>query len=331
MIHLLVPPQNRGGVYDFARTLQAAIGSDLACLANVSEKNASDWKVGPDDTVLLQYSGYGFARRGAPIWLLRALETRRHDIKRLGIYFHELHAFGPPWRSSFWLSPLQRHIASRLAKLSDFWMTNREGSAQWLSKFSGEKPHVVLPVFSNVGESLSRPEVRFPRIVVFGSPSLRQKTYQVVGDKLYAWARQASLEVHDIGAPIVDAQLAETMSANGVIQHGLLDENEVGNLMDKAKFGLLAYPVHVIAKSGVFAAYCAHGICPILLSDSYEATDGVVAARHYLTGIPSNSVSVLEANQIGDGAWSWYQGHRVAVHAKKILRLAGLKATVSRD
>lgn len=325
MIHLLLPTLKKGGVYDFALRLQEAIGKETIgketmILVHVSKENIVDWKVGPDDTVILQMSGYGFAKRGAPLWLLRELEMRRKDIKTLGFFFHELYAFGPPWTSSFWLSPVQRHIARRLVVLSDFWMTNREGSAYWLRRFAADKPHAVLPVFSTIGEPVEQSEIRLPRVIVFGSVGLRQKTYEAAGEELFAWAKREFLEIHDIGLPITDMQLAETLRAKGVIQHGRLDEREVGRLMEDAMFGILAYPVHVLTKSSVFAAYCAHGVNSILISDDYKTTDGLVSGKHYLPGIPSDFDTDFMALSHGYVAWLWYQEHNLAIHAKTLLK-----------
>lgn len=320
MIHLLVPPQQAGGVYDFTCKLQGAIGQDAARLVHLSKDNAADWKVGPDDSVVLQLSGYGFDKRGAPLWLLREMEKRCKHIRTFGVFFHELYAFGPPWSSSFWLSPLQRHIARRLAELADFWMTSREGSAQWLRTFADAKPHAVLPVFSTIGEPDSLAQARSPRIVVFGSSGLRQATYQAAGDKLFGWARQTALEIHDIGAPIADAQLADTLGANGVIQHGRLVDEAVRAVMQDALFGLLAYPVEYVAKSSVFAAYCTHGICPLLISSNYARADGLVAGSHYLQGVP-DAWDLSQAAAIGQAAWGWYQPHRLVRHADAVRRL----------
>jgi hypothetical protein len=319
MIQIILPIHEAGGVYDFACKLKSAIGQHAVRLVHLSKENVGEWKVDPDDTVVLQLSGYGFDKRGAPLWLLREMEKRRKHIKSLGIYFHELYAFGPPWSSAFWLSPLQRHIARKLAELSDFWMTNREGSAQWLRRFADDKPHAVLPVFSNVGEPTAPAQPRLPRIVVFGSPGLRQKTYLASGDKLFAWAKQASLEVHDIGAPIEDMRVADALRANGVILHGHLEERQVGQLMEDAMFGLVAYPVEYAAKSGVYAAYCAHGVCPLLISNDYVQADGLVAGHHYLPGIPDDE-KALQDPSIRQAAWEWYQSHRVGRHAVVIKR-----------
>lgn len=313
MIHLLVPPQKAGGVYDFACKLQGAIGPGSVRLVHLSKENVADWKVGSDDTVVLQLSGYGFDKRGAPLWLIREIEGRRKHIKTFGVFFHELYAFGPPWSSAFWLSPVQRHIARRLARMSDFWMTSREGSAQWLRQVAGDKPHAVLPVFSTIGEPDSVATTRLSRMVVFGSAGLRQATYQAAGNRLFEWARQASLEIHDIGAPVTDARLLEALRVNGVVQHGRLDDRAVRTLMQDALFGLLAYPVEYVAKSSVFAAYCAHGICPVLISNRYVQADGLVAGSHYLPGMPGID-GMGQAKIVGQVAWEWYQPHSVAGH-----------------
>ena len=311
MIHILVPP-GRGGVVDFAGRLHAEIGADAARLTLFAKCDTAN-QLMTGDSVILQFSGYGFAKRGAPLWLLRELENRRKSIKTLGIFFHELYAFGPPWTSSFWLSPIQRQIARRLAEMSDFWMTSREASAQWLRQYAGDKPHAVLPVFSTIGEPDTFIPVRLPRIIVFGSPGLRQATYQAAGDKLFAWARQAALEIHDVGAPIPDVHLADTLRQNGVIQHGRLDHRAIRSLMQNASFGLLAYPVEYVAKSSVFAAYCAHGMCPVLISKNYGQADGLKAGVHYLPGVPDVKV-MTGFDSVRLAAWEGYQLHNIGRH-----------------
>lgn len=313
MIQLVVPHGQIGGVFDFARKLEDAFGLDHAHLAHLSKENAAGWTVNPGDTVVLQLSGYGFDKRGAPLWLLKEIEGRRRHIKSFGVFFHELYAFGPPWSSSFWLSPVQRHIARRLAEMSDFWMTSRYASAQWLERFAGDKPHAVLPVFSTIGEPDVYAQARLPRVIVFGSPGLRQLTYQAAGDKLFTWAKQAALEIHDIGAPVADQQLLATLRSNGVALHGHLPDREIRHAMASAMFGLLAYPVEYVAKSSVFAAYAAHGLCPVLISRTYVSADDLVARQHYLPGIPDPQGG-LNFSLIGRAAETWYGPHSLERH-----------------
>ena len=318
MIQIVVPAQQGGGVYDFAFKLQSALGQEGVRLVHLSKATISDWQFGPEDVVFLQLSGYGFEKRGAPLWLLGAIEKRRKHIKTFGVFFHELFAFGPPWTSAFWLSPVQRYIARRLAELSDFWMTSREGSAQWLKRFAADKPHAVLPVFSTIGEPADYAQTRLPRVIVFGSPGLRQLTYQAAGDKLFTWAKQAALEIHDIGAPVADQQLLATLRSNGVALHGHLPDREIRHAMASAMFGLLAYPVEYVAKSSVFAAYAAHGLCPVLISQGYGKSDGLVCGHHYLPNVPTQMVSFVQAAAVGAAACEWYQPHQLRNHAEAV-------------
>ncbi|MFZ4728709.1 MAG: glycosyltransferase family 1 protein, partial [Pseudanabaena sp.] len=68
--------------------------------------------------VLLHYVGYGYAKRGCPVWLVDGIQRWKnlYPDRLLVTMFHELHASGtPPWTSSFWLSPLQKNLVTRLA------------------------------------------------------------------------------------------------------------------------------------------------------------------------------------------------------------------------
>src|SRR5687768_11026191 len=77
------------------------------------------------DRLILHYVGYGFARRGAPFWLLAALRkwrvspiARTTTGRPLLTIFHELWASGRPWQSAFYLSWAQRWIVRSLYRLS---------------------------------------------------------------------------------------------------------------------------------------------------------------------------------------------------------------------
>jgi len=320
MIQFLLPAEPSGGVYDFACRLQEQIGPDQLRVVLLSKKNCAKWEPGIKDIVVLQYSGYGFAKRGAPVWLLRLIEARRKKIKSFGVFFHELYAFGPPWSSSFWLSPAQRYIAQRLAQISDFWMTNRTGSAQWLRRFANDKPHAALPMFSTIGEPTEPTEKRLPRIIIFGGAASRRRTYYEAGDKLFTWTKNASLEIHDIGPCLADERLCNLLNTKSVIQHGELRESKVRELMQNSLFGLLAYPIEYVAKSSIFAAYCAHGLCPILISKNYEKNDGLVAEIHYIPGI-RESIHEDFVRSIGRMAFDWYQHHNLKIHTTILMNL----------
>ena len=160
-------------------------------------------------TALLQYVGYGYEKRGCPLWLVRGLEAWKRGAaltpgpspeaekgtvpfslirksgqsprtRRLVTMFHELYASGPPWRSSFWTSAVQRWVARCLARQSDRCFTNRAASGHWLSSVSGmgTVPVRVLPVLSNLGE-LADPlplASRKPQMVLYDNVGRNPRT-----------------------------------------------------------------------------------------------------------------------------------------------------------
>lgn len=319
-----VVPVGSGGVRDYADIMANGLrekGFDARVFAwSQNDADALDAHIAASDCIYLQYSGYGYAKRGAPLWMLLHLQSRRAKIKRFGVFFHELYAFGPPWGSAFWLSPVQRHVAAGLARLADFWMTNRELSARWLISHAPDVPHVTLPVFSNVGEFPTYNPARDNSIVVFGSAPLRMKTWTAAGMALFDWTRQHGLELHDIGTPLKDPGLSARLEQHGVIRHGRLGTEQISRILGSAKFGLLAYPVEYVTKSSVFAAYCAHGVAPVLVSRDYESRDTFEMGRHYVGISLFNGPLPPDFPGIGAAAWKWYAGHSVSAHVDALSR-----------
>jgi hypothetical protein len=316
-MELVVPP-GEGGVVDYSRLLAKAIGPS-ARVASFSPTTTHGKKI------LLQYSGYGFAKRGAPLWLISKLASLKSTGCSIGVCFHELYADGPPWRSSFWLSPVQKYVAQSVVKLANYWMTNREQSSQWLQVRGGDKPNSVVPTFSNVGELMEISQNRVSKALVFGGAALRTNAYRLRGLELFQWARNTGIQIHDIGPALFDPHVNDTLNRYGVIKHGMLSSAEVHGHMSESLFGIVAYPVDYIAKSGVFASYCAHGVCPIVFSKDVRPADQLVVGMNFLTDFPAVD-GLQEAAVIAQRAWSWYQPHRIDVHANTVRRLCDQSA-----
>jgi hypothetical protein len=257
---------------------------------------------------------------------VRRLQQLRPRLRTFGIFFHELFAKEPPWRSAFWLGPMQRRIAADLVGLCDFWLTNHTQAAQWLERHALAVPHGVLPVYSNVGEPDDISGGRLRKIVVFGGPSSRVTAYRHLGESFWRWAREAGFEVHDIGPPIADEAFVNARGAAGLKVHGPLPAEEVSRHLREAAYGLVRYPTHVAAKSGVFAAYCAHGVCPVLLAHDYDGHDGLQAGVHYLAGVDALRAGRADAAAVGAAAHAWYQPHRVQAHADTFKRMLSAPA-----
>jgi hypothetical protein len=313
-------PDTRGGVWDFAHALAAELGACHQVMA-IARGDAGALAQANAPAVLLHLSGYGYAKRGAPLWLVRSLVEHRQHLGSLGIFFHELYALRWPWSSAFWISPLQQYVAGRLAAMADFWITTCDKHAAWLRRHAGHKPHAVLPIPSNIGELPTLGTHRSPVVVVFGSASLRGTAYRAAGERFFDWAAAHRLEIHDIGKEITEPRLAERLRSRGVVRHGFLAHSVASTLLATARYGIVMHRAAELAKSSIFAAYCAHGVCPIVLARGYRAADGLHPGRHYFAGVPAHDSGGSQGAEAAEAAWRWYGQHRLARHGETVTAL----------
>lgn len=274
-------------------------------------------------TVLLHYVGYGYAKRGCPLWLVTGLERWKahRSNTRLVTMFHELYAFGSPWTSSFWLSPLQRNLVERLAKLSDRCLTSHERYANDLTKLSHGKHTQILtlPVFSNLGEPKQVPTLaeRQRQLVVFGGRSSRLRVYQNAIAELELACQLLGIEkILDIG--LSTSLSLSTVNGVPVVEMGQLAADEISALLLNSFAGFFNYNPDCLAKSTIFAAYCAHGILPASPHSSILPIDGIIAGKHYW--IPDSQTKYLnllkQLQTIADQSYAWYHTHNLSVQAK---------------
>jgi hypothetical protein len=277
----------------------------------------------PDYTVVLHYGGYGYAKRGCPAWLVAALERWRKETgeRSLVTIFHELYATGLPWTSAFWLSPLQKNLTSRLARLSDQSLTSLEANARTLTAMSGHgdgRTH-HLPVFSSIGEPQSPPALkdRRRRLVVFGTRGRRIEVYRrSMSDLNRICAALGIEEVLDIGQPIDGSFLKDLAVRSSVA--GLLPSAEVSELLLDSIAGVIDYPAAVLGKSTIFAAYCSHRVIPIVATHvEASPADGLHAnSTYWLTDARTEELNLDEGQAVADRALDWYRQHNLSNHAK---------------
>lgn len=269
--------------------------------------------------VLIHYVNYGYARRGCPWWLIRGLARfrARSPGQKLVTVFHEVYAFGPPWRSSFWLWPVQRHLAAQLARLSDGIVTSLERYAAILRRWRPDTPIRLLPVFSTVGEprAASQLSQREPLLVVFGGQGVRRRAYTAYRSELEAACRALEIGgVIDIGPPVESA--TTTIGGRAVRRLGILPAEEVGAWLQRARAGFIAYPTGFLGKSTIFAAYAAHGVIPVVAWDRHQPDE---SARQWLEYVPARELNVSDrarAAEVATAATAWYEGHSLAKQAE---------------
>jgi len=228
-----------------------ALRSALAALAEPGERPLA----------LLHYAGYGYHPRGCPDWLIEALEGWNG---RLVTAFHEVWASGPPWRSSFWLSPRQQRLAGRLARRSDGLVTSLDTYRRLLLRAAPGREAVVMPVFSTVGEPEPVPPLqgRSPCLVLFGGPGARSRAYRHLGTTIARACEALALEeIWDLGPPIPEPP--ERIAGRPVRRLGPLPAAVVSRTLLAAVAGFVSYPAPLLAKSTIFAAYCSHGMLPV--------------------------------------------------------------------
>ena len=274
---------------------------------------------GMPQTVLLHYVGYGYEKRGCPAWLVNVLRAWREasNSRRLVTMFHELYAFGPPWSSAFWTSPIQRRIAARIARLSSACATNMRRYANWLGSRAPQHAGTikVLPVFSNVGEPAQVPAYheRPARLAVFGTPGWRRDAYTKHRDSLERVCAQLGLtEIVDIGP---DCGAVPNLRVP-CVQKGSLPADQFSREFLSCRAGFFSYPVPFLGKSGVFAAYAAHGLLPITHAANLEGSeDGLEPSQHFIVAAPSFAADDGTCSLVAGKAFNWYLAHGIALHA----------------
>lgn len=281
----------------------------------------------PPATILLHYAGHGYAKRGCPVWLVKALKQWCQSGGRLVTMFHELYATKPLLSSALLTSPFQQQLATQLINLSDRALTSRKHYAEKIERLSHHKHSKVpnLPIFSTIGD-LAEPmplTQRSRQVVVFGGGGARSRVYQRSRSALIKVCRELGIQkIIDIG-PKLNLEL-EPIEGIEFRALGIQPVHEISRYMSDALVGFLDYSTSYLGKSTIFAAYCSHGMLPVTGSKDAPNEDGLRAGQHYWL---ANSKVLLELEQgqvIADAAYQWYQAHSLktqsTIFAQNLMR-----------
>ena len=275
--------------------------------------------------IVLHFSGYEYARWGLCFWLANGISRWRVESaeRRLVTVFHELFATGPAWRTSFWTSPPQRRIAHRVARFSDAMITNSAGNAAQLKLWEPQKRSETMPVFSNVGE-LATPvplAYRAPMGVVFGGRR-RVGTWRSLeaasATAAAALRARGITQILDIG-PELEA-VPDHLDGLPIRAAGTLPAGEVSAQLARARIGIADYPRHVMTKSGIVAAYLAHGLLCVNTSEVGQLPDDLGEGREFVS-LRRLSCADVDMDMVAAAGHAWYRRHDVAATAALVHEL----------
>jgi hypothetical protein len=348
-------PGSHDGVGDYAltlaRKLSAAHGLSttfvVAAETSVREKEGfpviggldAAWASGSPPLpahVILHYANYGYQRRGVPFPLLRfARDIRPRLSGRWITTFHELYASGAPWRSAFWVRPFQVRIARGLMDLSDSGVVSNDVIRREIARHDPAKPVHVLPVMSNFGEPpLSVLTGKSPkRWAIAGGTALIERSMRAFSHN------QSRIppayfpdEVEIVGG--LDTQsvrrqlrlLGDSFPAIAFHHHPQVSVENASVILASCTFGWLDYFGNgkawpgMIFKSGSFAAFCAHGVVPIL---SHEESGLAVAedlfpGPFYMTRTKSLFPEPETLGQLSGTLRAWYDRNASSTRAAEV-------------
>jgi len=278
---------------------------------------------GRPGSILVHLSGYGYSRDGAPTLLADALTKVRKDGRfRVAVYFHELFATGMPWRSAFWYSRRQRNAVRRIAEECDLRVTSTRCYADWLERKSDRERGYsvqVLPVFSTVGEARELLPIvqRQQTMAVFGLSATRRTAYKELKSARNLLRDLGIREIADLGP---ESEVPLEVHGVPVRRRGVLAPADLVRELAQATFGFLSYAPALAAKSGVFAAYCAHGTVPVITKAFNGEADGLRDGRELLSPGTVKTALASGLEHCSKAAWLWYCSHRLNAHAATYAR-----------
>lgn len=281
-------------------------------------------------TVLVQLSGYGYAKWSLYGWLVDGLRDwkQQNPESVLCTMFHELtNSSWLPWQHSFWVYWPQKILIRRMVQLSDLYLTNcHVHQAKLLKIHQGMgRPHQdipLLPVFSNIGEPQQVPPLaqRRRQLVIFGQRTSRLNVYKDCVKEITAFCQQFAIEnIIDIGSP-TGLHLSDLFDVP-VQQLGRLSDEAVSEILLNSMAAWSGYPDGFLEKSSVFAAYCSHGLVPVLKREVSQAAQGGAnvppfLASHDFSHSAVSELSIDRLQNIATQAYDWYQEHALSSQSK---------------
>ncbi len=283
------------------------------------------------DDVLLHYVNYGYHARGVPRRLPGFLQTlRRKSGLRMSVVFHELFAeVRTPWRSAFWLRPLQIRIAREIAAQAEVCFVSGELMAGQLQRIAEPARVSIHPVMSTFGEpilSASNFAARDPhQWVICGGTALVERSVRSFAARIGEIPESFSpRELFVLGGRPNDAVRANLESLRDLRVEYLpeIEASAASSILSSCSCGWLDYfhetraPVGAVLKSTAFAAYCAHGVIPVFprASSPVQLRQDSLPGPFFVGESGQNLPSEPERVQVAHSLYDWYQRNASSQH-----------------
>ncbi|WP_420238872.1 hypothetical protein ACOBR2_04550 [Telmatobacter bradus] len=292
---------------------QNPLGGAISCKASQLEELCNIYRERGAVSILVHLSGYGYAASGIPAELAKAFASIQSSRRfRSAVYFHELFARGWPWQKAFWYSRGQRLAVRQIAESCDLALTNIELNARWLHsepklRCEGVSIH---PVFSTIGETATPLPFaqRSQSLIVFGLSGSRQKAYRHLLQMEQTLHHLQIKKILDIGPGFVPPE-----NLHGIPVHrlGQIPSQQVAEHIAHARFGFVPHEPRCIAKSSIFAAYCAYGTIPLLMEPFSTRIDQLQDGLNVISMKSASLMDTAAVIRCGQKAFEWYSGHNL--------------------
>lgn len=277
--------------------------------------------------VILHYVNYGYQPRGVPLGLQTFVQQLRARLPgRWVTTFHELYASGPPWKSEFWLRPLQVRIARALIDASTSCVVSNAPIEEAIHAHDRRKKVYLAPVLSNFGEptlndfggaSPRRWAICGGTALIARSVRLFEQLRHLIPDA-FAPERLDVIGGHEeIAISAILERLHRSRPSLTSAYHPEVSVEQASQILRKAAFGWIDYfgagkmwP-QMILKSTAFAAFCAHGIVPILShrEDTITIDGDPLPGPYYMTQAAANFPAAEKVREIQRQVYAWYHAH----------------------
>ena len=294
------------------------------------------------DRVILHYVNYGYQARGIPFGLVPILRGLRRD-GRGGFLtiFHELYASGHPWKSAFWLQPLQKRITRTIAQLSSVCLVSSEGMLRQLRRLASEAKGIVHPVLSNFGEPNLSPGESFQRDphrwTICGGTALIErslKSFRKIRNRIPPGISPRELFIFGGNDNSTVRSLLRDLGIQTHYRPGVAVA-EASSILSASSFLWLDYfdrpdvPLEFVLKSTAFAAACAHGVVPVFPQRSSRISlEGDRLPGPFFVEEDCSELPVPDDRpKVAEQFYDWYQRHASSDHlARGIARALQLTA-----